>query len=128
YSPWLSFPLKKERKSGFLIPTYGMSSNSGIELSAPYYFNIAPNYDATLTPRYMSKRGLQLGGEFRYLGRRYSGIVEGTYLPSDKDTDEKRWLFMTRHMHKLGGGFSASYDIRRVSDDDYFRDFSTFGL
>nr|WP_306669566.1 LPS-assembly protein LptD [Pollutimonas harenae] len=128
YSPWLSFPLKKERKSGFLIPTYGMSSNSGIELSAPYYFNIAPNYDATLTPRYLSKRGLQLGGEFRYLGRRYSGIVEGTYMPNDKDTDEQRWLFMTRHMHDLGGGFRASYDIRRVSDDNYFRDFSTFGL
>ncbi|MGB6106098.1 MAG: LPS-assembly protein LptD [Pusillimonas sp.] len=128
YSPWLSFPLKKERKSGFLIPTYGMSSNSGIELSAPYYFNIAPNYDATLTPRYLGKRGLQMGGEFRYLGRGYSGALEGTYLPNDSKTGEKRWLFMARHMHKLGGGFTGSYDIRRVSDDDYFRDFSTFGL
>ncbi|MCC2597416.1 LPS-assembly protein LptD [Pusillimonas sp. MFBS29] len=128
YSPWLSFPLKKERKSGFLIPTYGMSSNSGLELSAPYYFNIAPNYDATLTPRYLSKRGLQLGGEFRYMGERYSGALEGTYLHDDKDTGERRWLFMARHAHALGGGLSASYDIRRVSDDDYFRDFSTFGL
>src|SRR5690606_34320029 len=109
YSPWLSFPVKKERKSGFLVPTYGMSSNSGIELSAPYYFNIAPNYDATLTPRYLGKRGLQLGGEFRYLGRGYAGTVEGTYLPKDKDTDEKRWLFMARHMHELGGGLRASY-------------------
>lgn len=128
YSPWLSFPVKKERKSGFLIPTYGMSSNSGIEVSTPYYFNIAPNYDATLTPRYMAKRGLQLGGEFRYLGRRYAGTFGGTYLNKDKETDERRWLFMTQHQHRLGNGFTAAYDIRRVSDDNYFRDFSTFGL
>ena len=128
YSPWLSFPVKKERKSGFLIPTYGMSSNSGLEISTPYYINIAPNYDATVTPRLLAKRGLQLGGEFRYLGRGYSGIVEGTYLPSDREAGQKRWLFMAQHAHDLGGGFKASYDIRRVSDDDYFRDFSTYGL
>lgn len=128
YSPWLSFPIRKERKSGFLIPTYGTSSNSGFELSVPYYFNIAPNYDATLTPRYMAKRGLQLGGEFRYLGYRYSGQIAGTYLPSDKLTGEKRWQYSFQHAHSLGGGFNAAFDINRVSDDDYFRDFSTFGL
>ncbi|NGM88569.1 LPS-assembly protein LptD [Parapusillimonas sp. SGNA-6] len=128
YSPWLSFPIRKERKSGFLIPTYGTSSNSGFELSVPYYWNIAPNYDATITPRYMAKRGLQLGAEFRYLGYRYSGQVAGTYLPNDNQTGEKRWQYSFQHRHSLGGGFNASFDINRVSDDDYFRDFSTFGL
>lgn len=128
YSPWLSFPIKKERKSGFLIPTYGTSSVSGLDFSLPYYFNIAPNYDATLTPRYLSKRGLQLGGEFRYLGRSYSGELYGTYLPNDKQLNEDRWLFMAQHRQRLGGGFSASFDVRRVSDGDYFRDFSSFGM
>src|SRR3546814_10987049 len=71
YSPWLSFPLKKERKSGFFLPTYGMSSNSGIEIAAPYYFNIAPNYDATLTPRYLSKRS-----EERRVGKSVSVRVD----------------------------------------------------
>lgn len=128
YSPWLSFPLRKERKSGFLIPTYGTSSKSGFDFSLPYYFNIAPNYDATLTPRYLGKRGLQLGGEFRYLGNSYSGLVGGTYLNNDKQRQMDRWLFHSQHAQRLGGGFSAALDIQRVSDDDYFRDFANFGL
>jgi LPS-assembly protein len=128
YSPWLSFPIRKERKSGFLIPTYGTSSNSGFEVSVPYYWNIAPNYDATLTPRYLAKRGLQLGAEFRYLGTRYSGQIAGTYLARDNQTGEKRWQYSFQHAQSLGGGFNAAFDLNRVSDDDYFRDFSTFGL
>ncbi len=128
YSPYLTFPLRKERKSGFLLPTYGTSSKGGFEFTLPYYFNIAPNYDATLTPRYMSKRGLQMGGEFRYLGERYSGDLYGTYLAKDQLDDRKRWMYILRHQHRLGGGFSAAYDVRRVSDDNYFRDFSSFGI
>jgi len=128
YSPYLTFPIKKERKSGFLLPTYGMSSQSGFDLSVPYYLNLAPNYDATLAPRYLSKRGLQLGGQFRYLGSTYSGQVDGTYLGSDRLTGDSRWLLMAQHRQSLGGGFNASFDVRRVSDDDYFRDFSSFGL
>ncbi|HLR13902.1 MAG TPA: LPS-assembly protein LptD [Burkholderiaceae bacterium] len=128
YSPWLSFPLRKERKSGFLMPTYGMSSKSGVEFSAPYYFNLAPNYDATLTPRIISKRGVQLGGEFRYLGKRYEGLVEGTYLPSDRQRRMKRWWLHAEHQHVLGKGLTASFDLNRVSDDDYFRDLSNIGL
>ena len=127
-SPYLSFPITKDRKSGFLMPTYGISSNSGFEFSLPYYFNLAPNYDLTLTPRYMSKRGTQLGAEFRYLGASYSGQVAGSYLPSDSVTDQKRWMYSAQHSQALGGGFNASYDVRAVSDDNYFRDFSTFGL
>ncbi len=128
YSPWLSFPIKKERKSGFLVPTYGTSSSGGFELTLPYYFNLAPNYDLTVTPRYMAKRGLQLGGEFRYLGESYSGQLYGTYLADDRVADRKRWYYAAQHTQSLGGGVNASFDIRRVSDDDYFRDFSSFGL
>ena len=127
-SPYLSFPLRKERKSGFLLPTYGGSSNSGLEFTLPYYFNLAPNYDLTVTPRYMAKRGLQLGAEFRYLGRGYNGQLTGTYLNRDKLTEDQRWMYWWQHRHSLGGGFSAYFDVRRVSDDDYFRDFTTFGL
>ena len=127
-SPYLTFPIKKERKSGFLLPTYGTTSNSGFQFSLPYYFNIAPNYDATVTPKYMSKRGLQMGGEFRYLGNSYSGSLTGTYLAKDQDTGNPRWMYIAQHTQNLGGGFSAMYDLRRVSDDNYFRDFSSFGL
>lgn len=128
YSPYLSFPIRKERKSGFLIPTYGTSTAGGIEFSAPYYFNLAPNYDLTLTPRIMAKRGVQLGAEFRYLGERYGGEMQGTYLHDDRQARRDRWYYGWRHNHALGGGLHASFDIRRVSDDDYFRDFSSLGL
>ncbi|HUG57540.1 MAG TPA: LPS-assembly protein LptD [Candidimonas sp.] len=128
YSPYLTFPIRKERKSGFLIPTYGTSSSGGFEVSVPYYFNIAPNYDMTLTPRYMAKRGTQLGGEFRYMGPSYSGQAYGTYLGNDKVADRKRWYYGWQHAQSLGGGVNASFDVRHVSDDDYFRDFSSLGL
>lgn len=128
YSPYLSFPIRKERKSGFLLPTYGTSTAGGMEFSLPYYFNLAPQYDLTLTPRIMAKRGVQLGGEFRYLGRRYSGELAGTYLNDDREADRDRWAYAWRHGHNLGGGFRARFDVRRVSDDNYFRDFSSLGL
>lgn len=128
YSPYLTFPLSDERKSGFLIPTYGTSSNSGFELTTPYYLNLAPNYDATLFPRYMSKRGLQLGTEVRYLGRNHSGEAFGTYLMRDQQLGEKRWMYSWQHRQYLGYGLTGYLDARKVSDDDYFRDFSTFGL
>lgn len=128
YSPWLSFPVRKERKSGFLLPTYGTSSAGGVEVSVPYYFNLAPNYDLTLTPRIMAKRGAQLGAEFRYLGDSYNGQVYGTYMPDDRVADRKRWLYSVQHNQALGAGLSASFNVNRVSDDDYFRDFASFGL
>ncbi|ARP96373.1 LPS biosynthesis protein [Bordetella genomosp. 13] len=127
-SPYLSFPIKAERKSGFLIPTYGTSSNSGLDISIPYYFNLAPNYDMTLTPRYLGKRGLQLGAEGRYLGATYSGIMQGTYLPDDNETGEDRWMYRWAHYQTLGNGFYTSWDLADVSDDDYFRDMSALGL
>ncbi len=127
-SPYLSFPVKAERKSGFLIPTYGGSSKSGIDIAIPYYFNLAPNYDMTLTPRYFSKRGLQLGAEGRYLGESYSGILQGTYLPNDNEAGMDRWMYRSVHTQQFGNGFYGTWDIANVSDDDYFRDMSTLGL
>ena len=128
YSPYLTFPVRKERKSGFLLPTYGTSTSGGVEFSVPYYVNLAPNYDLTLTPRIMAKRGVQLGAEFRYLGENYYGRAYGTYMHDDRVAGRKRWLYSLQHAHNLGGGVSASYNINRVSDDDYFRDFASFGL
>jgi len=127
-SPYLTFPVKRERKTGFLMPTYGATSNSGFEISTPYYFNLAPNYDATLTPRYLAKRGLQMGGEFRYQGRRYQGQVSGTYLGRDRDIGDKRWLYSAQHYQALGNGFYGDWNVSGVSDNDYFRDFSSLGL
>lgn len=128
YSPYLSFPLRKERKSGFLMPTYGVSTRSGVDITLPYYLNLAPNFDATLTPRLLVKRGLMLGSEFRYLGPSYSGELSGTYLAKDRERDFKRWFLMGQFRQNLGAGFSWNADLRRASDDDYFRDFSSFGL
>jgi len=128
YSPYLSFPIRRERKSGFLLPTYGTSTAGGVEFSVPYYFNLAPNYDMTLTPRIMAKRGVQLGAEFRYLGQTYAGQMQGTYLHDDREANRDRWYYGWQHSQALGGGLNANFDIRRVSDDDYFRDFSSLGL
>jgi LPS-assembly protein len=127
-SPYFTFPIKEERKSGFLLPTYGTSSRAGFAMSAPYYFNLAPNYDLTLTPRYMSKRGTQLGGEFRYLGANYSGTVSGTYMNNDHQAGQNRWMYWSQHQQKLGNGFYMDWDLAAVSDDNYFRDFSSLGL
>lgn len=127
-SPYLTFPVRKERKSGFLLPTYGSSSKTGLDISVPYYFNLAPNYDATLITRVMGKRGLQLGGEFRYMGEMYGGSLSGTYLPNDRDAGFDRYMYRFQHRQMLGGGFYADWDINGVSDDNYYRDMTSLGL
>ena len=127
-SPYLTFPLKKERKSGFLLPTFGNTSNTGFDYTQPYYFNIAPNYDATLQTRAMSKRGVQLGGEFRYLGTSYSGTMAGTYLAKDLQTGQSRWLYSAQHSQSFGRGFFGAYNVSGVSDSKYFDDFASLGI
>jgi LPS-assembly protein len=127
-SPYLTFPLKKERKSGFLLPTFGNTSNTGFDYTQPYYFNIAPNYDATLQTRAMSKRGVQLGGEFRYLGSSYSGTMAGTYLNKDLQTGQSRWLYSAQHSQSFGRGFYGAYNVSGVSDSKYFDDFASLGI
>lgn len=129
YSPWLSFPLNNERKSGVLAPTYGSSSNSGFEFTLPYYLNIAPNMDATISPRILGKRGLQLGTDFRYLGEFYDGLYTGKarveYLPNDRQRHLDRWGFSLTHSQTLPQGFSAAVTFNRVSDNDYYTDLSS---
>lgn len=124
YTPWADFPLNDARKSGFLAPTLGLSDKSGLDLTLPYYFNLAPNYDATLYPRILSRRGLQLGGEFRYLMPAYRGVSALEYLPDDQVAGRSRWLVSLNHTHTLTPRLGGQLNFERVSDDGYFRDLS----
>lgn len=123
--PRMSFPLAEQRQSGFLVPTIGVSNKTGFDLAVPYYWNIAPNYDATITPRLMGRRGLQLGGEYRYLSQNYSGEIRGEWLPKDRVTGESRSLGAIQHDHRITSRLRASLDYNWVSDDDYFEDLSS---
>ncbi len=125
YTPWMSFSFNNERKSGLLAPTIGSTTNSGFEAAVPYYINIAPNRDATVSARYMSKRGLQLQGDFRYLSESYSGIDSLEYLDNDSNTDKRRYYANLSHSHNFDNGWSAGYNLEKVSDDQYFSDMST---
>lgn len=125
YSPWLSFSFNNERKSGLLAPTVGSTSRSGFETLIPYYINIAPDKDATIGARFLSRRGLQAQGTFRYLGENYSGSDSIEYLHRDDITDEERYFFNLNHSHNFMNGWSAGYHIEKVSDDEYFSDMST---
>lgn len=127
WSPYFTFPLRQEKKTGFLTPTFSYSSRSGADIIAPYFINLAPNYDATLTPRWLSKRGLMLGGEFRYLQPTYSGQLTAAYLPRDKHfNNQKRWTYGITHRHQLGSlfGFNFGFNLNwnKASDGNYFRD------
>jgi len=122
YSPWLSFPLDNRRKSGFLYPQLGFSSDNGVDLAAPWYWNIAPNMDATITPRLIGDRGLSLGNEFRFLTRRQAGTVRLDYLPDDDEADRDRWLARLRYRARLAEDWSTRVTLNRVSDEDYFFD------
>jgi LPS-assembly protein len=122
YTPWMDFPLNHQRKSGFLSPTFGGTNTSGSELLLPYYWNIAPNYDATFTPRILTKRGLQLNNEFRYLWPDIFGEVHVDVLPGDALTKTDRTRVELKHYETFGGGFAGSVDYNHVSDDAYYRD------
>ncbi len=125
YTPWMDFALDDKRKSGFLAPTYGASDARGLELMTPWYWNIAPNRDATITPRVMTKRGLQVGGEFRYLEPAYSGELSGEMLPNDRSTDSNRYRFTLRHRQRFDARWSGAMEYDVVSDDSYFADLSS---
>lgn len=128
-SPYLTFPVKNERKSGFLAPTYSTSSSTGFSVAVPYYLNLAPNYDLTLDPQIMSKRGMMLGATGRYIGNGYTGLAQANYMPRDRVADRDRWMYRWTHYQQFDGGFYANWDIQRVSDNNYFRDISnTIGL
>lgn len=125
YTPWLSFSYNNQRKSGLLAPTFGTTSRSGFELYTPFYWNIRPDMDATLATRYLSKRGLQLQGEFRYLDESYSGVDNVEYLNNDNLSGQTRYYAKLAHRHSFEDGWSAGYDVEKVSDDQYFSELST---
>jgi LPS-assembly protein len=129
----VSFPLSDKRKSGVMPPTFAVDTVSGVAVTVPYYFDIAPNRDATLTPTYAGNRGLNLAGEFRYLEPTYRGTLLASYLPSDQLRNEDRWSFGYRHTGVLNtgvpriGNIGLGLTLNRVSDDNYWRDFAGFG-
>ncbi|TCL06484.1 LPS assembly protein LptD [Sodalis ligni] len=133
YSPYMQFPTGDKRRSGFLLPNAKYGSKNGFEFSAPYYFNLAPNYDDTLTPNYMSKRGLQLQNEFRYLTTPGAGLVQFDYLPNDSeysddhpgDGSSDRWLLYWRHNGVMDDVWRFNVDYTRVSDPYYFDDLTS---
>lgn len=125
YSPYLSFSLHQQRKSGFLTPSYRTSNTTGFEFTTPVYWNIAPDMDATLYPRYMTKRGLQLGGEFRYLNSKGKGEARAEMLANDQQIGRDRWGLFTKHQQALDNGWNSQLNINRVSDGKYFTDLST---
>ncbi len=125
YTPWMNFPLNDHRKSGLLAPTYGSTSKGGMDLTIPYYWNIAPEMDATLAPRIMLKRGVQLNNEFRYMGASYNGELHGDVLPNDQLLKRSRAHFSARHAQNLATGLAGFVNFNRVTDDAYFRDLGT---
>jgi len=132
-APTFSFPLSDKRKSGLLPPTIGLDSVSGTTVSTPYYFDIAPNRDATFSPTLMSKRGVDLAGEFRYLESAYRGELRASLMPNDSLRNRNRWSYNYVHGGGLDtripmiGGVGLSLNLNRVSDNNYWRDFPRAG-
>lgn len=125
YSPVASFSLNGQRRSGLLHPHFSTSTRNGLDFTLPYYWNIAPNYDLTLFPRYMSKRGLQLGAEARYLDHNFRGVTRVEYLANDETLNRERYGYRIEHQHMLGRGVSAAINWNGVSDDFYWQDMSS---
>jgi LPS-assembly protein len=124
-SPFVTFPLSDERKTGFLPPAIGTTSKGGLEISAPYYLNIAPNRDLTLFPRLITRRGLQLGAQARYLGESYSGQIRLEDLPNDRQTGTNRYAYTITHAQRLAPGLTFGANLNGASDDNYPNDFQS---
>ncbi|AMZ74025.1 MULTISPECIES: LPS-assembly protein LptD [Pseudomonas] len=129
YTPYIYFPIDDRRQSGFLPPTIGSGSDTGFLLVTPYYFNLAPNYDATLYPRYMAKRGLLMEGEFRYLTKSSEGQFGAAYLNDEDDErsgqsdyDKTRYMYNWQHKGGLDSRVLTEVDYTKISDPYYFQD------
>lgn len=123
YLPYISFPLGEQRKSGFLFPSLGHTMRSGLQLTVPYYFNIAPNYDLTLLPSWYGRRGLDVAGQFRYLAPAHRGEVAFNLLPADEIADRDRHRVRLVHRTDLWSDWRLTVDAEDVSDTAYFEDF-----
>ncbi len=124
YAPMMPFPLSDARKSGFLAPSEGDSNRGGLQLEAPYYFNIAPNRDLTVFPTWIQERGLQVGADARYLGQTYYGETKLEVLPHDNLTDSDRWAISSVHNEILAPGWNLNWNVNAASDADYPNDFT----
>ena len=138
YLPWVRFPIDDRRTTGVLFPTWQISETNGLDVAVPIYLNLAPNYDATITPRYLSERGTMLEAEVRHLSRRSSTILSGGYLRDDaggardedidpvtglaRYEDDDRSIVRLNHVGGMGAAWSTRADYTRVSDSDFFRD------
>ncbi|MBK8163682.1 MAG: LPS assembly protein LptD [Gammaproteobacteria bacterium] len=122
YFPYISFPIDDRRKSGFLTPSYAHSNDNGTEFTLPYYINLAPQFDATLTPRLISKRGSMITSELRYLSPINRGQLDLEYLPGDDLAGKDRSLFSFQNMSRFTNHLSSNIDIVHVSDTEYFRE------
>ncbi|WP_461480969.1 LPS-assembly protein LptD [Porticoccus sp.] len=139
YAPWLRFPIDERRASGLLFPSFSFGEDNGFDFAQPIYLNLAPNYDATITPRYLQERGAMAEAEFRHISKRTDTIVSGAFLPSDdggngsaedpttlagkKDHEgDDRWLLNMEHLGGIGKRWETRVDYTKVSDSDYFRD------
>jgi len=123
YTPVISFPVGDARKSGFLFPSFGNSDKSGFEVGVPYYFNLAPNYDLTLTPFLLSRRGFGLGVDYRYLTERSQGKIGTDYLPGDDLSNSDRRLSTITHQTDFTDRLRLDADLADASDSRYFEDF-----
>lgn len=123
YMPYLSFPINDERKTGFLTPGFGSDEESGSILEVPWYWNIAPNQDATITPRLYTSRGLQLAGEYRHKSQNSSTFIYGEFLPDDDLTGEDRDMFSIQHTQDFGNNLIGRVNYNDISDANYFDDF-----
>jgi len=124
YTPYMEFPISDKRRSGLLFPEFGTSNTRGVEFAQPWYWNIAPDMDAIITPRVMAARGVELGGEYRYLTRSTNGELQGAYLANDKTTDEERYQVRYQQRTSIAPGLNLSIDLQDISDKEYFNDFS----
>ena len=124
YLPYFSFPINDQRQSGILYPDISSNSSTGISVEQPIYWNIAPNYDLTFSPRLMTERGLQLKTEFRYLTEQHSGQANIEYLPNDQDLDAStdRYFYRLVHSGQIGKNWRVNADINGLSDDNYIVD------
>jgi LPS-assembly protein len=123
YTPWISFPVGDQRKSGLLFPTIGSGSRTGTQVAVPYYWNLAENYDATLTTRWYSSRGVRLDPELRFLSERSRSQLNVEYLVHDQETGESRGVVDWRHVTRFAPRTRLLIDATNVSDNDYFEDF-----
>jgi LPS-assembly protein len=125
YAPYFTFPIDDRRKTGFLYPSLSNTNDNGIEFSIPFYWNIRPNQDATIEPRYFTNRGFMLSADYRFLTRRTNGNLDFDLLPDDKKTGERRYHYRLGHNAQPWRNWRTRLVLDQVSDDQYFQDFGS---